>query len=87
MLRSRNIVFNSIVNFRDIGGYRTQGGNIIAWRRIFRSGELNHMTENDFNILSNELKVTSVIDLRSKFETQRDGLGLLSGSPNTIIYP
>jgi protein tyrosine/serine phosphatase len=74
----RNITFGSISNFRDLGGYQTQDGDMVAWRHLFRSGELNHMTESDFDILSEKLELTSVIDLRSDLEIKKDGLGLLT---------
>ena len=77
---SRNITFESVSNFRDIGGYRTRDGNTIAWRRLFRSGELCKMTRNDFKRLTNELGVVSVIDLRSGPELENNGKGLLEGS-------
>jgi protein-tyrosine phosphatase len=78
---SRFISFNSISNFRDLGGYQTRNGDVVAWHHIFRSGQLNHMTESDFNILSKELGVTSVIDLRSDLEIKKDGLGRLTNLP------
>ncbi len=54
---------------------------MVAWRRLFRSGELNLMTESDLVILSKDLGVISVIDLRSDLEIKKNGLGLLTNSP------
>jgi protein-tyrosine phosphatase len=75
---SRQIDFENVPNFRDIGGYRTRGGDTVAWRRLFRSGELRHMTGRDLNKLREEIRLTSVIDLRSTMEIERQGIGLLS---------
>ena len=77
---SRHLGFKSVTNFRDIGGYRTREGNTVAWRRVFRSGEFRNLTQDDFNRLTNELGVVSVIDLRSGIELQNNGKGLLEGS-------
>lgn len=77
---SRQINFESIPNFRDMGGYRTHKGKTVAWRRIFRSGNLNRMTEDDFKRLKEEIGLTTVIDLRSTEEIERQGLGLYSQS-------
>jgi protein-tyrosine phosphatase len=77
---SRQITFESIQNFRDIGGYSTRGGDTVAWRRLFRSGDLRHMTQGDFKRLTSELGVVSVIDLRSGSELENNGKGLLEGS-------
>ena len=76
----RQINFESVFNFRDLGGYETYEGYTVAWRRLFRSGELHHMTEGDLIRLREEFGLTAVIDLRSSFEIKQQGVGLLSGS-------
>jgi protein-tyrosine phosphatase len=68
--------FEAIINFRDLGGYRTKSGQIIAWRRLFRSGELRHMTRHDISILKEEIKLHSILDLRNS-EHGPLGVGLL----------
>jgi protein-tyrosine phosphatase len=60
----RHIRFEAVFNFRDLGGYRTRGGQILAWRRLFRSSELHHMTSHDITRLREEIRLRSVIDLR-----------------------
>jgi protein-tyrosine phosphatase len=76
----RHIIFENIPNFRDIGGYRTRDGRIVAWRRLFRSGEICSMTHGDLAKLKKELGLASVIDLRSSFEVKHHGMGLLEGA-------
>ena len=73
---SRIIPFEEILNFRDLGGYKARGGRTIAWRRIFRSGAFSHMTPDDYRKLTEEIKLASIVDLRSDFEVKRDGIGL-----------
>jgi protein-tyrosine phosphatase len=77
---SRQIDFESVGNFRDIGGYRTGQGHTVAWRRIFRSGEMHRMTQDDLNKLREEIELTSVLDLRSGSELESGGKGLLEGA-------
>ncbi len=72
--------FNSIYNFRDLGGYQTTGGRKVAWRRIFRSGELHNMTRDDADRLKEKIGLTSVLDLRSNLEINQHGLGLITES-------
>jgi protein-tyrosine phosphatase len=79
----REIKFESILNFRDLGGYHDNEGRTVAWRRLFRSGNLAEMTENDFSKFHGELGVGVVIDLRSDFEIKRQGLGKIS-SPSIM---
>lgn len=75
---SRHIKFDRVINFRDIGGYPARDGYTVAWRRLFRSGEFRNMTRNDLDRLTGEIGVTSVIDLRSSREVERQGIGLLA---------
>ncbi len=67
---SRQMNFDSVLNFRDLGGYRTRHGRMVAWRRLFRSGELRNMTDRDFILLRDEIRLTSVIDLRNGKELE-----------------
>ena len=61
----RDIRFEAVFNFRDLGGYWTRGGQTLAWRRLFRSSELHHMTSHDMIQLKEEIRLRSVIDLRN----------------------
>jgi protein-tyrosine phosphatase len=73
----RDIQFEGILNFRDLGGYRATGGRTIAWRRVFRSGEMHHMTRSDAEKLINEIKIKTIIDLRSSDRQEKTRAGLL----------
>lgn len=64
-LYSREINFDAIINFRDLGGYRAKGNCTVAWRQLFRSGYLHPMTEHDLIRLKEEIRLTSIINLRS----------------------
>lgn len=68
------------MNFRDLGGYPARDGYIVAWRRLFRSGEFRNMTGNDLNRLTGEIGLATVVDLRSDFEVKRQGTGLPADS-------
>jgi protein-tyrosine phosphatase len=76
----REIKFESISNFRDLGGYRARDGREVTWRRVFRSANLGDMTANDLDRMSDEFGLHLVLDLRSKSEVEKQGTGLLSGS-------
>jgi protein-tyrosine phosphatase len=68
---SRHIKFENILNFRDIGGYRTRDGRAVAWRRIFRSGDPRRMTVNDVKKIKEKLGIAAVLDLRSPTEFEQ----------------
>ena len=51
---------------------------MVAWRRLFRSGELHHMTGRDIIRLKEEIGLRSVIDLRSSIQLEQLGVGPLN---------
>lgn len=61
---SRYYQFDNVLNFRDIGGYKTTDGEEIRWRRVFRSGSLSNATTEDVQRLNN-IGIKTIIDLRS----------------------
>jgi protein-tyrosine phosphatase len=73
----RHLRFDSVMNFRDIGGYRGARGKTVVWRRIFRSAEFRDISRGDLDRLTQELGVVSIIDLRSEFELKKQSNGLL----------
>lgn len=61
---SREIALDDVYNFRDLGGYAARGGRTVAWRRVFRSGLLDHASPADGHKLRHELGLAAVLDLR-----------------------
>ncbi len=72
----RIVPFSGVLNFRDLGGYRTADGRTTRWGRLFRSNAMHGLTREDL-VLFRQLGVSSVIDLRSSGEVVRNGRGLL----------
>lgn len=54
-------------NFRDIGGYTGADGLTVKWGRIYRSGAMPLLTEQDYALLG-RLGIGTVVDLRSTDE-------------------
>ena len=65
-------------NFRDLGGYPTQGGARLRWRVLFRSDALHALTPEDVAHVTGELGIGHVVDLRSSGEIAIDGRGRLA---------
>jgi protein-tyrosine phosphatase len=68
----RQLEFEAILNFRDLGGYSVGGGRQVAWRRVFRSGGLWDATAADVSRLR-AVGIKTVLDLRDKAEIDRRG--------------
>jgi protein-tyrosine phosphatase len=69
---TRTLDFEGCVNFRDLGGYRTADGRMVAWRRLFRADGLNKLTAADRAQLL-DLGLATVIDLRTLDEAEQRG--------------
>src|SRR5581483_12022934 len=61
----RRIPLDGARNFRDVGGYLTQSGEIVRWRHVFRSDSLDRLTATDTAVLREQLRITVVVDLRA----------------------
>jgi protein-tyrosine phosphatase len=66
----RQIHFEGITVFRELGGYKARGGKTVGWRRIFRSSELLSMSPGDI-IRLKEVGLKAVINLRSPKEPEK----------------
>ncbi len=70
-LSIRYIEFQKVLNFRDLGGIRTQDGKQIKWGKIYRSGKLHKLRPEEFESLK-DMDIATVIDLRTDGEVEED---------------
>lgn len=59
----KRIPFETISNFRDMGGVVTKDGKLIKWGKIYRSANMNEISDADIKKMK-DLDITKVIDLR-----------------------
>jgi protein tyrosine/serine phosphatase len=69
---NRELSLEGSVNFRDLGGLLTTDNRRTRAGRLFRSDALHRLTNADLDILS-ELRIATLIDLRSQSELERSG--------------
>ncbi|HIZ21575.1 MAG TPA: tyrosine-protein phosphatase [Candidatus Blautia faecigallinarum] len=69
--RGSRIPLKSLPNTRDLGALLTEDGRHILPRKLIRSGELYHVSFADRKILTEEYRLTKVIDLRTPKERER----------------
>ena len=65
---TRSLNLSGASNFRDLGGYVTQGGRHVRWRRIFRSDHLAGLTQQDMQLLTG-LGLARAVDFRGQAES------------------
>ncbi len=69
---SRHVVLDGAVNVRDIGGYRSSQGLVVARGRLFRADSLSQLTRQDTERLD-DLVLRTVIDFRTPGEVLLGG--------------
>ena len=67
ILAERHLPMAGGYNFRDLGGFRTKDGKYTKWGKIFRSDDLNHLTEDDLLYLAS-IPLVSIVDFRTQDE-------------------
>lgn len=81
---NRFFEFDSIQNFRDLGGYMSSNKHRLRWGKIFRSGSFTRMTERDKAQIES-LGLKTVMDLRSR-DAKSDNSDKLVGA-NYVRIP
>jgi protein-tyrosine phosphatase len=75
---NKHVHFDSVPNFRDLGGLRTRDGRVVAWRRLYRCASLHVMSPPDVAKLKEDVRPRAVIDLRTvREETRQREISLL----------
>jgi protein-tyrosine phosphatase len=67
----RVLKFESVVNFRDLGGYRTTDNHSVKWGKLYRSGTFANTSRADLVALQ-KLNLSTLIDFRSAAEKQEE---------------
>lgn len=82
----RHIELDGQSNFRDIGGYETVDGSKVKWGEIYRSGELQKLSDEDVAKLD-ELGVKAVVNFLTEHEIKSRGQDRLPQGTREITLP
>mmetsp|Transcript_21272 Transcript_21272/g.29810 ORF Transcript_21272/g.29810 Transcript_21272/m.29810 type:complete len:351 (+) Transcript_21272:3-1055(+) len=75
---STDSCFEQIYNFRDLGGHHCGAGHKTRRGVIFRSANTSYATQKDAKVLTEKLKINSILDFRDrKDKSQAGGANLL----------
>ena len=66
----RRVLFESVTNFRDLGGYRTAAGGSVRWGCVFRADSLHGLGLRDIERYE-QLGLRTVYDLRGDAEREQ----------------
>ena len=82
----RHIELNGQSNFRDIGGYTTTDGRKVKWGEVYRSGELNKLSDADVAKLDG-LSIRTVANFLTNVEIEARGHDRLPEGVREIPLP
>jgi protein-tyrosine phosphatase len=71
IVAQRDLPLEGSINFRDLGGYRTDDGRRVKWGRLFRSGHMVNLTDADRAYLGS-VDIRRVCDLRLADEQENE---------------
>jgi len=66
----RVLNIGGVINFRDLGGYHTDDGRTVKWGQVYRSAQLDRMTEQGIIDMA-AMSIKAVVDLRFTDETKK----------------
>jgi protein-tyrosine phosphatase len=78
-------LINGFINFRDLGGYKTQDGKIIKYNKIYRSGNLAKLSLKNYDYLK-KIGIKAICDLRTAQEQKIAPTKLPKNSSIRIIH-
>jgi len=82
--KKRRLDFTGAKNFRDLGGYRTVDGRAVIWGILYRSDQLQKLTNADLNYLT-ALVLDRIIDFRAAHEKEEAPDRIPSNSDIRIV--
>lgn len=82
----RHVDLHGQSNFRDIGGYATADGRRVKWTRIYRSGELPRLSDQDVALLE-KLGIATVVNFLSEDEIKARGEDRLPAKVHEVFLP
>ena len=82
----RVIKLEGQANFRDIGGYKTEDGQTLKMGKVYRSGELQKLTDKDVEKLK-DLEINRLVNFLMKEEIEKRGRDRLPEGTKEIFVP
>jgi len=80
---ARLVHMQGAMNFRDVGGYRTNDGKQVKWGKVYRSADVSKLTESDLDTLKVR-HIHTVVDFRGVKESAAAPDHILPGTDYTL---
>ena len=84
VLAERQLSLEGTPNFRDLGGYETTSGARLRWGKLYRSGKLSELTDEDKHRV-HRLGLTLICDFRQMLEQELQPTVLHADSLHQLV--
>lgn len=82
---SRTVALTGQRNFRDLGGYQTADGRRqVRWGKLYRSGTLARLSDQDYAVLT-PLGISTIVDFRTTAERAAEPTNWRAGEPSVLF--
>lgn len=82
---SQTVALTGQRNFRDLGGYQTADGRRqVRWGKLYRSGTLARLTDQDYAVLT-PLGISTIVDFRTTAERAAEPTNWRAGEPSVLF--
>ena len=82
----RHIPLDGQANFRDLGGYVTESGQVVRWGQVYRSGRLPQLSDSDVSRLDS-LGIRTVVNFLTPAEVEVEGRDRLPAEVREVSQP
>ncbi len=82
----RHIPLDGQANFRDLGGYVTESGQVVRWGQVYRSGRLPQLSDSDVSRLDS-LGIRTVVNFLTPAEVEAEGRDRLPAEVREVSQP
>jgi protein-tyrosine phosphatase len=85
-LAERQLPMKNGYNFRDLGGIPGHSGKLTVWGKLFRTDDLQNLTQEDAAYLAT-IPLTTIVDFRTHHERDKRPDTVLCSVKNALHYP
>ena len=70
--KKQALAVSTVPNARELGGYKTSDGKTVRRGKLLRSGALTSASQEDLAVLTEQYRLSAIVDMRASYEAASD---------------